>query len=306
VAAISTVGFVGVGIMGSRMAANLVRAGHDLAVFDAAPGRADGFAKQHGGTAAAALADLGRADLVITMLPTGADVRHVLLEAEGGGLARSLRRGAIVVDMSSSEPTGTRALAGELAALGIPLIDAPVSGGIAGAEKGQLTLMIGTDDPQALEKVRPILAVMGPRQFETGGAGSGHAMKALNNLMSGAGFALMAEVLVVGRKFGLDPAVMIDILNASTGRNHATEAVGRQQVLSGDFATRFLLGLMAKDVKIAADMAEDLRAHAPMTRLARDLWLRAREVVGPAADHTEAVRYWEELNGLRLTDPPTD
>jgi 3-hydroxyisobutyrate dehydrogenase len=295
------IGVIGIGNMGTPMSASLVRAGYDVAVYDANPDQARAFVAAHGGSAAGSLAELGaHAEVVITMLPTGAVVRRVLLEADGGGLAASLKPGTVVVDMSSSEPTGTRALCAELAARGIALVDAPVSGAVQGAIAGKLTIMIGGDDEAAIERVAPVLTVLGPRHFRTGGSGSGHATKALNNYLSGSAFILMTEALSIGCRFGLDPEIMIDIINESTGRNFATANLAKQHVLSRAFDTKFLLGLMAKDVKIAADLAEDLKAHAPFCRASRDLWQRALEVVGPGADHSAAVKYWEGLNGQTL------
>ena len=141
---------------------------------------------------------------------------------------------------------------------------------------------------------------MGQRLFETGGSGIGHAMKALNNFIAGTNFLAAAEALVVGRRFGLDPALMMDIINQSTGRNFSTEHVLPQQVLSRKFASGFQLGLLAKDVKIAADLAEDLQAHAPLAQLSRDLLARAKDRLGGDADHSAAIRYWEMLNGVTV------
>ncbi len=296
------IGFIGIGAMGWHMASNLCRAGHRVTVHDADPARQQRFVRERNAHAAQTLAELGvGVEVVITMLPTGPIVRQVLEQQEDGALARTLRKGAIVVDMSSSEPAGTRELAERLGRRGVTLIDAPVSGGVQGAETGQLVLMIGCDDADALARVRPILDVLGKKQFVVGGAGAGHAMKALNNFMSGTGFLAAIETLVIGRRFGLDPSVMMDVINESTGRNFHTANVMRQEVISRRFGTRFLLGLLAKDVKIAADLAEDLRIHAPLCRHGRDLLLRAREVVGADADHSEAVKYWEMLNAVTVT-----
>ena len=291
--------------MGWHMATNLSRAGHRVTVHDADRARQERFVREGNADGAPTLAELGaNADVVIAMLPTGPIVRQVLEQQDGGALAKSLRRGTIVVDMSSSEPTGTRMLAAKLEQIGVTLIDAPVSGGVQGAEAGQLVLMIGCDDAKALARVRPVLDVLGKRHFVVGGSGAGHAMKALNNFMSGTGFLAAIEALVIGRKFGLDPVVMMDVINKSTGRNFHTANVMRQDVISRRFGTKFLLGLLAKDVKIAADLAEDLKIHAPLCRHGRDLFLRAREVVGADADHSEAVKYWEMLNGLTVAPPP--
>jgi 3-hydroxyisobutyrate dehydrogenase len=288
--------------MGSRMAANLARAGFSLTVHDADRGKSERFTQAHQARTATSLADLGRnSDVVIAMLPTGPIVRQAFLHEEDGALARSLASGSMVVDMTSSEPTGTRELSAILARRGVALIDAPVSGGISGAEQGRLVMMVGTDDKAALERVRPVLAVLGHRVFEVGGSGAGHAMKALNNYVSGTGFMAAVEALVIGKSFGLDPAVMVDVLNESTGRNFATANTLKQEVISRAFGTQFLLGLLAKDVKIAADLAEDIRINAPLARASRDLILRARDVVGTDSDHTAAVKYWEALNDMMVS-----
>ena len=297
----TNIGFIGIGAMGGHMAANLIRKEFPVAVFDIDRTRQERFAQSHQCRSASSLADLGRdISTVITMLPTGRDVRHVLLTAEEGALMEALAPGSIVIDMSSSAPAGTRELAAMLAARGVTLVDAPVSGGTRGAEAGSLTIMIGSDNRAAVERIRPILSAMGQKLFETGGSGTGHAMKALNNFIAGTNFLAAAEALVVGRRFGLDPALMTDIINQSTGRSFATEHVVKQHVLTRTFATGFQLGLLAKDVKIAADLAKDLQAHAPVAQLSCDLLARAADRLGPQADHSAAIQYWETLNGVTV------
>ena len=301
----TAIGFVGIGAMGWPMAANLVRRQFPVAVYDLDRERQDRFVQAHQSRAASTLADLGKdASVIVTMLPTGRDVREVLLSAEDGALAKALKPGTIVVDMSSSDPAGTRELAATLAARGVILIDAPVSGGTRGAEAASLTIMIGSGDKAAVERVRPVLEGMGQRLFETGGSGTGHAMKALNNFVAGTNFLAAAEALVVGRRFGLDPALMIDIINQSTGRSFSTEHVIKQHVLTRTFATGFQLGLLAKDVKIAADLADDLQAQAPVAQLSCDLLARARDRLGATADHSAAIQYWEMLNGVMVGGEP--
>ena len=134
---------------------------------------------------------------------------------------------------------------------------------------------------------------MGGKLFNVGGLGCGHAMKALNNFLAGTSFAAASEALRVGRQFGLDPAVMIDVINVSTGRSFPTDMVIKQHVLSGSFATGFALGLLAKDVKIAADLATQLGATAPIGRLICELWAGARDGLGGDCDHSRAVAYWD-------------
>ncbi|HEU4618744.1 MAG TPA: NAD(P)-dependent oxidoreductase [Gammaproteobacteria bacterium] len=289
------VGFVGIGNMGWPMARNLVAAGFDVRVHDASPGRAARFAAEAGGTAAASLEALGRgADLVVTMLPSGRDVRDVVTGS--GGLASTLASGAVLIDMSSSDPLGTRDLGGALAARGVSLVDAPVSGLVARAEAGTLTIMIGADDEAAVEKARPVLEALGERLIRVGSLGCGHAMKALNNVVAAAAFTVTAEALIVGKRFGLDPAVMAEVLNVSTGRNFHTDMTFPQHVLTRRFASGFALGLLAKDVGIAGDLSSALEASTPVIDLVRRLWAEGRDELGPAADNSAIVQRWERAN----------
>ena len=290
---IKNIGFIGMGNMGVPMAANLVRAGFEVTAYDIAAERARDFAKTHNARATDSLAALGQsADLIITMLPSGHEVRHALLEADGGALTRNLRAGSVVADMSSADPVGTRRLGEELAALKIELVDAPVSGGVPRAKDGTLAIMIG-GKADTVQLVKPVLAKLGSKLFEVGGLGCGHAMKALNNFLAGTSFAAASEALRVGRTFGLDPAVMIDVINVSTGRSFPTDLVIKQHVLSGNFATGFALGLLAKDVKIAADLASQVGAPAPIGRMISDLWAQATAAIGPQQDHSRAAKYWD-------------
>ena len=292
------VGFIGIGNMGWPMAVNLVRAGHDVVVYDIDQERGGRFADEYGADLATSLAELGGAvDLVITMLPTGQIVRGVMLEMEAGGLAARLPAGALLVDMSSSDPMGTRELGEALARRGIALVDAPVSGAVPRARDATLTIMIGGDDKAAVARARPVLAAMGNRIFETGPLGSGHAMKALNNYVAAAGLAASSEALIAGTRFGLDPAVMVDIMNVSSGRNFSTETVLKTQVLTRTFAAGFTLALMAKDVHIAADLAEGLKLDLPMLRFTDERWREAVREAGGEQDNTVVYRLWEAAAG---------
>jgi 3-hydroxyisobutyrate dehydrogenase len=284
-----TLAFVGLGQMGRPMAARLARAGHRLRVYDANRKALEAFAVESAASACASAAEAARgAEVLITMLPDGRIVRDVLLGA--GRAADALGRGAAVVDMSSSDPVGTRELGAALAAKGIALVDAPVSGGVRKAVDGTLSIMAGGDGA-TIERVRPLLDKMGGRIFLTGPLGSGHAMKALNNYVSAAGLAAAAEALVVGARFGLDPAAMTDILNASTGRNNTTEVKVKQFMLSGAFNSGFSVGLMAKDLATAAALADAVGVAAPFAHQCAELWKSASERLGSAADHTAMYRY---------------
>ena len=286
-----TVGFVGLGNMGWPMAANLHSAGFSLVVRDADAARQARFAAEHPDALTAdSPAAFAIADIVVTMLPNGAVVREALL---GWGIVPVLRGGALVVEMSSSDPSDTLLLAAGLAPHDIRVVDAPVSGGVPRAVTGELSLMVGGEDAD-VDRAQPVLRVLGDpaRQFRTGALGTGHAMKALNNVIGAATYCATAEALVVGRRFGLDPQTMIAIINASTGRSFVSELVFGPEVLTGRYGTGFALGLMAKDVHIARSVAAAAEADAPAIALADERWAKALGRLGPAADHSGAHHAW--------------
>jgi 3-hydroxyisobutyrate dehydrogenase len=199
--------------------------------------------------------------------------------------------------MSSSDPTGTRALGELLAGQGLRLVDAPVSGGVKRAADASLAVMIG-GEPESVARARPLIETMARQVFLTGPLGSGHAMKALNNLLSAGGLWIAAEALLIGERFGLAPETMVDILNASTGRNNSTENKFKQHILSRRFASGFSLGLMAKDLRTAERLAGDTDAFAPLTRACAALWSEAARELGEGEDHTAIVKVLEKAAGL--------
>jgi len=279
------IGFVGLGNMGQPMAALLARAGHSITVYDVDPARTHVAAQTVPVGIAADLHRLGAAsDIVITMLPNGDIVARAADE-----LAGSLPGGAVLVDMSSSAPLGTIALGETLAARGIGLLDAPVSGGVRRAATGELAIMIGGDEA-AIARVRPILEVLG-RLFPVGRLGSAHALKALNNFVSAAGLAAACEALLIAERFGIEPDLVVEVLNNSTGRNNSTENKLRPFVLSGKFDAGFAAALMAKDIGIAARLARDLNVPAPTLEASAHLWAEAAAALPPGSDHTAIYRH---------------
>jgi 3-hydroxyisobutyrate dehydrogenase len=293
---VRTIGFVGIGNMGWPMATRLVQAGLDVVVCDARPGRAEAFVAEVGGrVAASARGAAVDADALVTVLPTSAHVASAL-----GEVGAAWRTGTVVVEMSSGVPAATQALAAELRPRGVELVDCPVSGGVARARTGQLSILAG-GDADVVARVAPVLDAIGSSVHHCGPVGAGQAMKALNNLVSAGGFLIGAEALLIGREFGLVPEQMVDVLNASSGANNSTQNKFAQFVLSRSFDSGFGLDLMAKDLGIAAAIARDAGVVAPFSALCEQLWASAANVLGPGRDHTEMARFSEAVAGQEVS-----
>ena len=291
------IGFVGIGAMGVPMAACLVKAGYPLAVFDNREKQVTDFVSAHGGSGAASPAALAAAsDVVVMILPNSAIVGDVLFGA--AGMASALRPGTVVIDMTSGIPAVTVSLSERLAQQNVVMFDAPVSGGVPRAVTGKLTIMAG-GNAKDIDAAMPILEAMGS-VIRTGAIGTGHAMKALNNLVSSGGFLIGIEALLIGSRFGIDPETMVDILNVSTGMNNSTQKKFKQYVLSRKFDSGFALGLMVKDLSIALGIARDHDVNAPFSGLCRDLWAGASAMLGPQADHTAVALLSEKLAGREI------
>jgi len=279
----AAVAFIGLGTMGAPMAGHLAAKGYAVRGWDVSEAAR---AASPVPVAASARAAVAGAAAIVTMLPDGRAVRAALLE--GDALADAAP-GALVLEMSSSDPLGTRALGEALAARGLPVVDAPVSGGVRKAREATLAIMAGGAAGD-IDRAMPLLEAMGGAVFRCGTLGAGHAMKALNNYVSAAGLVAAVEALAIGGRFGLDPATMVDVLNASTGRNNSTEHKLKQQVIPGTFAAGFAIGLMAKDVGAAAALADGMGVEAPLARAMAERWAEAARVLGPDADHTAIAK----------------
>ena len=286
----SRVGLVGLGAMGWPMAANLVSAGVDVTVYDLDTSRLDRFAAEHPCVVARHPADLAAVSILITMLPDGHVVADVVRNWEGG-LLSVLEPGSTIVDMSSSSPSGTIELLEEARRHGLDLVDAPVSGGVPRATDATLSIMVGAAD-ESFAKVEATLRKLGRAIFRTGPVGSGHAMKALNNVLAAAAYAALAEAIEVGRAYSLDPKTLVDVVNESTGRSFTSEVVFGQNVIPATYATGFALGLLAKDAGIAAEMASTVDVEAPVLQLVAERWSEALAGVGFTADHSRAHTAW--------------
>jgi len=227
-------------------------------------------------------------------------VRDVVLDA--GGVAAAMRRGALLVDTSSSEPWLTRETAVALHARGLAMVDAPVSGAQWGAEAGELVFMVGGEAAD-VQRVRPLLLAMGKQVFHLGPLGSGHTMKCLNNLVTAMTLTTTAEALAAGTRCGLDPAVMTDVLDASTGGSWITRTHIRQRVLSRRFDDPFKLELMLKDIGIALQLARDAGVRLPLCEAGQPLWQAADQARGAGVSVSELVRWVEQRAGVEIRSP---
>jgi 3-hydroxyisobutyrate dehydrogenase len=284
----AAIAVVGLGNMGRPMAASLTRAGYQVTGYDLAPAARERFTQAGGRATADVASAVARAAVVITLLPDGKAVRAAVT-----AMQPHLSSGTIVIDMSSSDPIGTRTLGADLNGAGFPFIDAPVSGGVKRAIDATLAIMVG-GDAGVIDRVEPALAAMGKDIFRTGPLGSGHAMKALNNYVSAAGLTAAVEALAVGEKFGLDPNVMTDVLNASSGRNNTTENKLKQFIISKTYGSGFSAALMAKDVRTADELGAAIGVATPLAEACAVLWREAAAHLGATADHTEYGRYMAE------------
>lgn len=273
------VGFVGLGMMGMPMGLCLVSQGFEVLAHDAGPAVLEGASMQP------ALSGVAAAPTIVLMLPDSPAVAQVMEK-----LLPSLGPAHLVIDMGSSLPAETRRWAEACAARGARYMDAPVSGSVVKAKAGTLAIMAGGDDA-TFAQAAPVLNAMGEKIIRTGAPGSGHAMKALNNYVYAAGLLAVCEALVLGEREGLDLAILADVLNASSGRNIASETKVKQEILSGRYAGGFQLGLMRKDLETAGSIAEGQGADAALLALCRARWNEAMAARGPRVDNTEMHLY---------------
>lgn len=294
------IGFVGLGVMGAPMATHLARAGHRLTLMDRDADAAHRLAQSLGAPARVASTPrevAAASEVVITMLPNGQVVQQVALGDDG--LVHGWRAGALLLDTSSCEPWLTQETGAALAKHGGRMVDAPVSGAQWGAIDAQLVFMAG-GAPEDVARVRSLLDAMGRAVFHLGPLGSGHAMKCINNCITAVTLANTAEGLVAGKRYGLDPKVMVDVLNASTGGSWITQTHFHQRVFNRAFDDPFKLELMLKDMGIALELAQETASPVPLWGLGQQLWRMADHAAGPGASVSELVRWIEGQTGTEL------
>ncbi len=291
------VAFLGLGAIGTPMARHLATP-FDLTVWNRTAAKSTAFAADTRAVVAATPAEAARgAAFVVTCLPTSREV-ELVLEGETG-LLSAMERGAMLVDCTSGDPVTSQRIAKRLAERGIGFVDAPVSGGTSGAEKGALTIMCG-GAPAAFEKALPLLQAFGKKIVLAGPVGAGDALKAVNNALLAVHIWSTGEGLAALAKAGVSPSVALDVINASSGRSNTSENLIPQRVLTRAFPRTFRLALLEKDAGIAAEFVREQRVPSPVLQLTAELFRMARVELGEEADHVEAVRIIERQAGQEI------
>ncbi len=287
--------FLGLGAIGTPMARHLAIPGFSLAVWNRTPAKAAAFAAAHPARAASTPADAARgAAFVVTCLPTSREVEALLDGPDG--LFAGLASGALLIDCTSGDPATSQRIAARCAERGIGFIDAPVSGGVVGAENGKLTIMVG-GDAALLDRAMPVLKAMGEKIVHCGAVGAGDALKAVNNALLAVHIWSAAEGLLALSRAGVKPSVALDVINASSGRSNSSMNLFPERVLTRAFPRTFRLALLDKDVMIAAQVARDEKVPSPLIQLTAELFRAAHGALGEEADHVEAVKYLEQMAG---------
>lgn len=294
-----TIGFIGLGVMGKPMASNLAKAGYQLAVYDKKAMSADRISSEFEQVRAVESPKLVAefSDIVITMLPTGSHVQEVIKGKDG--LIERYRPGSLHLDTTSAEPWITLESAEILEKHGVAMVDAPVSGAEPGARQAELVFMVG-GNKKDVSRVTPLLQAMGKQQFHLGPIGSGHTMKCLNNLITAMCFMGTTEGLVIGKRLGLDPQMMNDVLNVSTGMSWNSINHFKQHIFNRKFDDHFKLGLMIKDIGIAMKLANDQGLALPIADLTQRLWKSAGEASESDSSISEMVRWVEKMTETEL------
>jgi 3-hydroxyisobutyrate dehydrogenase len=291
------VAMIGAGNMGGRMSRRLLAAGYPLAVSDPSLVLVDALVAE-GALAAASAAEAARdADLVILSLPAPAIVESVVTGEEG--ILRTARPGTTVIDMSTGDPGTARRVEASCRSAGVNFLDAPVTRGVMGAEKGTLLIMVG-GDAEVLEAARPVLAVLGSEIVHVGGPGSGQVVKLCNNMLSAINMQALGEVLVTGVKAGVELEVLAKVITAGTGGSWGLSNHLPATIFAGDDSTRFALDLMHKDVWLFMRAAEEQGLATPLASVAAQTLRMAKSEGFGARDYSAIVRYFEHLANTSL------
>jgi 3-hydroxyisobutyrate dehydrogenase len=293
------IGFIGIGAMGTPMTKRLINAGYEVMAYDKNP-EALMRARNLGAGAASSPREVAeRCNPIITMLPKSKDVEEVVLGL--GGIIEGVIEGSVLVDMTTAYPLSTRMIAARLEVKGARMLDAPVSGGVVGAENGTLSIMVG-GDLDLIEQCMSLLLVMGKKIVHMGEIGAGHTMKSVNNFLSGCSMTATSEALAIATKAGLSPKKVIEVLQVSSGRSWATDHKFPNFVLTRSFDDGFRLELLEKDLNIFTRLAKELEAPIFIAETVKKvIGLAMRQGYGQR-DHTSIAEYIEGLAGVKIED----
>jgi len=293
-------GFIGIGVMGRPMVTHLAKAGYHVTIYDVDRARMEqALSDQPTLVMSETPLEVGKvSDIVFTMLPSGKYVQEAVLGRNG--LIEGFHPGSLLVDTSSSEVWLTKQTATKLKEIDVDMIDAAVSGAESGAIAGDLVFMVGGEN-SAISRATPMLKAMGKQIFHLGPLGAGHTMKCLNNMVTAMTFMATAEALTIGKQLGLDPNVMTDVLNVSTGKSWISQTQFKQRITNRKFDDAFKLELMVKDIGIAMHLADGIRIPAPLSALGYHLWKAAENQAGKGASISEMVRWVESMTKTKIT-----
>ena len=290
------VGFVGIGNIGEPVCRHLLDEGYELIIYDADPEALARLAETPAEPAASPEALAIESDVVLLSLPNSDVVEEVVFGESG--LKEGLSSGKALIDTSSSRPSSTRGISKRLAAEGIDMLDAPVSGGVLRAREGTLSIMVG-GKRAVYEKYRGLLESFGDKIFYVGDHGTGHLVKALNNLLSATTLASAAEAALLARRAGVAPDAFVEVINASNGRSYSTEVKFPRYILNRTFDDGFALGLMSKDLKIALETAAEMEFPMPIGSALAQIWELAMARGYGQENHTAIYAFLEDLLGER-------
>jgi 3-hydroxyisobutyrate dehydrogenase len=294
----ATIGFIGLGNMGGGMAANLAKAGHDVRAFDLSKDALDRAAQAGCKPVASAVEAVGQADVVVTMLPAGKHVRAVYAES----IYDAVPGTALLIDCSTIDVASARAVGEGAAAKGLAMVDAPVSGGIAAANGGTLTFMVG-GEKAAFDRARPILDAMGKAVIHAGALGAGQAAKICNNMLLGASMVATCEAFLLAQKLGLDPQTFFDISSKASGQSWSMTSycpvpgVGPETPADRGYQGGFATGLMLKDLKLAVEAAQGADASVPMGATAGALYQAMANAGDAGLDFSAMIRFLDGKTG---------
>jgi 3-hydroxyisobutyrate dehydrogenase len=291
------IGFIGLGAMGQPMSKRLLDAGYQIVVYDIRP-EAIAVLGQKGAAAASSVKEVAeKCRKVITIVPNSEAVEQVVFGPRG--LLEGVQAGDMLIEMTSAYPPSTLKVHQALLAKGVSMIDAPVSGGVVGAEAGTLSIMVGGDEA-TFKACRPILSVLGKNLFYMGEAGAGHTVKAINNFLSATTLAATCEAMILATRLGLSPQRVIEVLQVSTGRSYSTDFKFPKFVMPRTFNSGFTLGLMYKDIDAVTRMAREYRIPMFLANMVQQIFGYAMAQGGEKKDHTAIFTFLEDLAKAKL------